>query len=741
MKKQIKTILGLTCAGLMAVSLAACKEGGTTTTPPGGDENPPAVQTKEPVVVGEAKGYYFAESPADIAFNMRLNGGTFQSLKMGDTVLTKNNEYKFNLGTEVLTLYSSYLSTLDAGEYNFKFVTDLGSCDVTITVGESGLTEGYNMQFAKSDNPLHDRFFAKASRSESAVKFDFLTFGDFTTEGTSLEFINLLIDKAPYDDTGLNWRLSAEDMNVRLYSDGTVLYRTFTGQEVKNGVANGLDNIWWRINRTTPNYLTEGVENVTISRENGVTKFTLELPYEFLDMESTDGIRFAVMECSDASSFDFNLYASGIVELDGKALGNPEKLSNWPLLTAEGEVVRPENIVVQGVPEGYDLSFARGGDRFFGKISLAENGGGVAFDFWTEGTFGTGANGGMEFVNIYIDMPNEGEWNKTGKNWALENEDINIRIYSDGTVYKKTGFNGSADVVWYPRTQLTDVNKLEQQATITQKGDATFVGFTIPFAELNGVTKDTFEGFRFYLAEGADSAANFDYFGADLSYKDVQFVGADCNLATWPLFDQTGNILRPEQIEGVPEGYGLVFAGDRDKIYSKISYAEETGVTFDFWTKGDFDKDGDTALEFVQIYLDMPAFNTPFSGNWKFNAEDIIIRVYSDGSVYFKTDFNGNTDNIWIKREAFGEAWKTIAIEKANGVTSFSLTVTLEDLGVTDGTIESFRFYLAECSDNSANDFNFYGSNLYYQNVAFGDAASCENFAVFTLATNEISHQ
>lgn len=732
--KKLKSLACIAFAAIMSVSLVACGGGGKVEEPIGGDDETPVVVAKDPAVVGDAYGYYFAESPADVAFNMRLNGGTFQSLKMGDTVLTKNNEYKFNIGTEILTVNQTWLSTLEAGDYQLTFVTDLGSCNITITVGESNLAEGYNLQFAAA----HDHFFAKASRSDTAITFDFLSFGDFTTDGTALEFINILIDQTPYDSTGLNWRLSAEDMNVRLYSDGTVVYKTFTGQEEKNGVANGLDNIWWKINRTTPNYQTEDLSDIVISRENGVTEFSLELSYEFLGIKSTDSIRFVLMECSDASSYDFSLYDLGIMSVDGVALGNPEKLANWPLLNAAGEVIRPENISVEGVPEGYELSFARSGDTFFANIFLAENDSGVTFAFWTEGDFGTSVNGGMEFINIYLDMP---QWSTSGRNWAFEGEDINLRIYSDGTVYKRTGFDGSSDVVWYPRTQLSDENKLSQQATISVGEDATLISVTVPFSEFNGATKETFGGFRFYLAECADTEANFEYFGADLSYKSVAFASPDCSLSTWPLFDGTGNIVRPEQLEGVPEGYELVFAGDRDKIYAKLTYTEEEGVTFAFWTKGDFDKDGDTALEFVQIYLDMPEFNIPYSGNWKFNTEDIIIRIYSDGSVYYKTGFNDTADNIWVKRDAFGDVWKTIAIDKADGVTAFSLTLTLEELGVSDGSLESFHFYLAECSDNSSSDFNYYGSTLYYQNIAVGDAAFCENFAVFSLVTKEITLQ
>lgn len=755
MKKLTKSMICIACAALFTTAFAAC--GDDTPKPPeGGGENPPATETN-PSVVGESHGYYFAASPQSLAFNMYMNGGTFESLKVNGTELTRNQEYKFNIGTEILTINESYLATLATGDYTFTFTTNKGSCQILVSVGGSELIEGYNMQFGKSEtDSVPDHFFAKAGRDEDSVKFDFLTFGDFTTEGASLKFINLLIDKAPFDDTGLNWRLNAEDMNVRLYSDGEVIYRkNFTGTEMKNGVANGLDNIWWKTNRNNPNYETAGFEKVSITRQGGVTSFSLELSYDFLGIESTEGFRFAVMECSDASSYDFNLYANGIVELDGVALGNPVKLADWPMLDGEGNVVRPEDIEVEEpeVPSGYDLAFAKAKDRMYSKFSLATDGSGILFDFWTGGDFGVNGLGQRDFVNLYFDMP---AFNKNGKNWCLEQEDVNVRIYSDGTIYKRTGFDGGrADNVWYPRSQLSDDNKLAQQATIVKNAKTgTSISALLTWEQL-GTTKETFKGLRFWLAECTDNNDNFDYAGADLTYKN-ESVGVDALLPTWPMFTAEGNVVLAKDIvaEGVPEGYDLSFAAAQDGIYSKVSYDAAKGVTFDFWTDGDFGMNG-TGLEFVQIYLDMPALNTEFKGNWRFDADDLVIRIYSNGEVYFLKNFDDTADNLWVKlnrgdnptvnKRNDGNTPPTatkannIVINKTNGKTAFSLTVTLEELGVAAGeTIDNFRFYLAECAENDGPDFNFYGSTLSYKGKAFGDAANCNNFAKFTLATNSI---
>ena len=745
MNKLQKGFLCFGLAALMTAAFAACGEEPEPTPTPGGDgggtvdpiepgtpggSEPEVPANTNPSVVGTAEGYYYAASPADIKFNMYMNGGTFVGVKEGETQLTRNEEYRFNIGTEVLTINQTWLSTLTTGDYTLTFQTDKGSCDIALTVGGSDLIEGYNMQFAKPNaNSTADHFFAKGSRDADSATFDFRTFGDFTAEGTGLEFINLLIDVAPFDDTGINWRLSSEDINVRLYSDGSVIYRKdFTGTETKNGVSNGMDNIWWRTNRTTPNYQEGDVDDVTISREKGVTSFSLDLPYTFLEIESTDDFRFAVMECSDASSFDFNLYENGIVELNGTALQDPVFLNRWPMFTAEGTIIRPEDIVVE-IPQGYDLSFAESNDAFSAKIEKTADG--VTFEFCTLGNFAQNGLGRDEFLNVYLDMP---DFNKNGMNWCFEEEDINLRIYSDGRIYKKTGFTPSSDNLWYNHSVLTNDDKLEQTAAVTRAGGLTTVVATVTYEQL-GTTASDFEGFRFWMAECAEQDNQFAYNGADFKLNGVS-AGTDALLPTWPMFTAEGDTIPANEIPmELPEGFDLAFGISRDEIFSDIAYAENTGVTFSFYTKGDFNQDNGT-LEFVQIYIDMPSYNLDQTGNWQYREEDVALRIYSDGSVYRYTDFNGNADNIWFKTNHEDSKYQTIEIDRTNGVTTFNLTVTLSDLGVTELT--DFRFYMAECSDNSTVDFSFGGSDLKYGTTSAGDAAFFRNFLMFRLADSAI---
>ncbi len=732
MKKFTKGIFCVGLAALMAASFAACTDDNKDQNEDG-DKDPTVVVDKDPSVVGDAHGYYFAASPADLTFNMYLSGGEFESLKVGDTVLTRNQEYKFNIGTEVLTIYESYLSTLATDDYTFTFSTDQGSCEILVTVGGSDLIEGYNMEFAIPEtNDMADHFFAKASRDDAAVTFDFLTFGDFTKEGTSLKFINLLIDNAPFDDTGLNWRLGPEDLNVRIYSDGEVIYRNnFTGTEIKNGVANGLDNIWWKINRTNPNYQTEGVEDVEITREGGVTSFSLEMSYEFLGLESDDDFRFAMMECSDASSFDFNLYERGIVELDGKPLGDPAKLSAWPMFTGTGEILRPEEIPVEGMPEGYDLTFAMGRDQFCADISYAQESG-VTFDFWANGDFNKDGEA-LEFVQIYLDMP---AFNiPYSGNWKFNAEDVVIRIYSDGSVYLFNEFDGTADNVWFKLDHnATEENK---NIAIDRANGVTTFSLTVTLEELGIGADETLESFRFYLAECSDNSdVDFNFYGSDLAYQE-QPAGDAARFENYLLFTlATEEISFPsnetEPGEDVPAGFDLLFGQGSDTLYGKFSLAENNaGVTFEFWTKGDFSGQS----EFVNVYLDMPEFNKN-GMNWSFEEEDVNIRIYADGTVYARTGFTPSADNLWYPRSVLTDENKlsqTAAIDRnaESGVTRISVSVTFEQLGTTKEGFEGFRFWLAECVDNEGN-FAYDGANFTCKGERAGTDAQLSTWPMFT---------
>ena len=222
-------------------------------------------------------------------------------------------------------------------------------------------------------------------------------------------------------------------------------------------------------------------------------------------------------------------------------------------------------------------------------------------------------------------------------------------------------------------------------------------------------------------------------------------MGDGANCKNFAVFKVSDNIVTLPT-EECPEGYNLTFGTNSgDNIFAKVSATNGEAVTFDFWTSGTFSTSG-SALEFVQIYIDMPEYNK-YNGNWRFKEEDRIVRIYSDGSAYLLSGFNDTSDNIWVKRneDTFSKSDFTPMVTKLNtvdittekGATSFSIRLTAENLGVE--SISEFHFYLAEASDNSMVDFEYYGSDFKCNGEALGDGANCKNFAVFKVSDNIVT--
>lgn len=156
------------------------------------------------------------------------------------------------------------------------------------------------------------------TKEANGIKFSFETNGDFSEDNACLEFINIFFDKSCVNDD-INWNLFEGDTNIRIYSDGSVVYRNdFSNTEILPGKDKPTqDNIWWKINRTQPNYKT--LDDVTIIRENGLTSFSITLTNEFLGItDNTKSFRFLMRECSDNSGSDFALYG-GNMTLNGRS--------------------------------------------------------------------------------------------------------------------------------------------------------------------------------------------------------------------------------------------------------------------------------------------------------------------------------------------------------------------------------------------------------------------------------------
>ena len=157
--------------------------------------------------------------------------------------------------------------TLNLNEYQINFGT------------------GYNAE----NNPvgarpvmIADNFYAKVvSRDANGVTFSFLTTGDFSKEGEQNEMVLIYFDKG--ESTG-GW---TPDYLIKVASDGTVYGRA--------------NSAWWSATDA------DKIGNVTITRENGVTRFDLTVSYETIGVAADEVFGVAMRECSH-NAIDHHLY-------------------------------------------------------------------------------------------------------------------------------------------------------------------------------------------------------------------------------------------------------------------------------------------------------------------------------------------------------------------------------------------------------------------------------------------------
>ena len=157
--------------------------------------------------------------------------------------------------------------TLNLNEYQINFGT------------------GYNAE----NNPvgarpvmIADNFYAKVvSRDANGVTFSFLTTGDFSVEGDQNEMVLIYFDKG--ESTG-GW---TPDYLIKVASDGTVYGRA--------------NSAWWSATDA------DKIGNVTITRENGVTRFDLTVSYQTIGVAADEVFGVAMRECSH-NTIDHHLY-------------------------------------------------------------------------------------------------------------------------------------------------------------------------------------------------------------------------------------------------------------------------------------------------------------------------------------------------------------------------------------------------------------------------------------------------
>ena len=136
-----------------------------------------------------------------------------------------------------------------------------------------------------------------------------------------------------------------------------------------------------------------------------------------------------------------------------------------------------------------------------------------------------------------------------------------------------------------------------------------------------------------------------------------------------------------------------------DSIHAKVS-RDETGLTFEFITLGDFSSRSE-GTETILIYIDT---GTPAAG-WQVDHQ---YKLVSDGTVYKNLDSddaNRADGNAWW---AADDAHKlgTFTISRENGVTRMTYKVMFTDIGVSAD--EVFGFTLVEgwlTGDNGSNEY------------------------------------
>jgi hypothetical protein len=162
---------------------------------------------------------------------------------------------------------------------------------------------------------------------------------------------------------------------------------------------------------------------------------------------------------------------------------------------------------------------------------------------------------------------------------------------------------------------------------------------------------------------------------------------------------------------------GLANAGlNADDFYGKVLSRNESGVTFEFITTGNFSVNSATSeKEMILIYFDTGVESLD---GWN---PDYLIKIASDGSVYGKV-------GAWWSANDSNKLANVATIVNENGVTKVTYTVSYDILGI--GANDVFGVAMREASHN-AGDHMLYDPwhDFYFADEVNGrDAAACTQF-------------
>ena len=264
-------------------------------------------------------------------------------------------------------------------------------------------------------------------------------------------------------------------------------------------------------------------------------------------------------------------------------------------------------------------------------------------------------------IELFVDTKASGEDN------ARDTSDYLFNLNADGSI---------VIVNWGTGTK-NETKPESMKLTVLHKDTAPEVYFTLPyefFAQRHaeeGVAPTEVIGIS--VGQWSDSANDWD------GWDNFALPGAD-----------GAAFVKPE----MPQDYVRIGArpvAEADDFYGKVSLRDESGITFDFLTTGDFGKEGDQN-EMVLIYFDTGETK---AGGW--SDVDYLIKIASDGTVY------GKAGAWWSASEA--DKIGTVVIARENGVTTFSLKVAYSTLGI--GAEDVFGVAMREASHN-AGDHHLY---------------------------------
>ena len=174
--------------------------------------------------------------------------------------------------------------------------------------------------------------------------------------------------------------------------------------------------------------------------------------------------------------------------------------------------------------------------------------------------------------------------------------------------------------------------------------------------------------------------------------------------------------------------YKVQFGMKADMFYSKAE-RDENGVTFSFVTLGDFDKDG-SQKEMVLLYFDfITDTEHKGTGGWS-NGADYLIKIFSDGTVYGSNGEGKPKGPSWWSATDADKTGDTVTINRNNGITQFTYSLTYDKLKVMGlgANDEIFGFVMREASHN-AGDHKLYDPwyDCYFDG-ACRDAAAKSDF-------------